>query len=154
MKDQRNKISIGMSESEQDEFLRNQPLCRIATVREDGHPHTSALWFVWYDGTLWLNSLVRSRRWAETARDPRVSVIVDDGGLDFYRLRGVELRGTVTAIGEVPRSGEPDDTLAAVEQLFADKYMGGGEFRYDGRHAWLRLTADRAVSWDFARLRS
>ena len=143
-----------MSETAQDEFLRSQPLCRVATLGPSGHPHTSALWFVWHEQSLWLNSLVRSKRWADAARDPRVSVIVDDGGADFFRLRGVELRGSVAAVGEVPRKGEAHEALATVEQLFADKYMGGGQFRYDDRHAWLRLTADRIASWDFAKLRS
>jgi hypothetical protein len=28
--------------------------------------------------------------------------------------------------------------------MFARKYSGGGEFVPDGRHAWLRLTAESA----------
>jgi hypothetical protein len=31
--------------------------------------------------------------------------------------------------------------------------MGGGSFRYDGRHGWLRVTPAKIVSWDFAKLR-
>lgn len=31
--------------------------------------------------------------------------------------------------------------------------MSGGTFRYDGRHGWLRLTVEKVVSWDFAKLR-
>jgi len=150
---QRKGTAIAMTEDERDTFLRTQPVCRVATVGADGRPHASALWFVWDGTALWLNSLTRSQRWVDVDRDPRISVIIDDGGSDFMALRGIELQGSAQIIGEVPRKGEPLDALATPEQLFAEKYMGGGEFRYDGRHAWLRLAADKIVSWDFAKLR-
>jgi hypothetical protein len=150
---QRKGTAIAMTEDERDAFLRAQPVCRVATVGSDGRPHASALWFVWDGTALWLNSLTRSQRWVDLDRDPRISVIIDDGGTDFMALRGIELQGSAQIIGEVPRKGEPLDILAEPERLFAEKYMGGGEFRYDGRHAWLRLTAGKIVSWNFAKLR-
>ncbi|MCX4405206.1 pyridoxamine 5'-phosphate oxidase family protein [Streptomyces sp. NPDC059837] len=150
---QRRGTAIAMTDTERDTFLRTQPLCRVATVGRNGDPHVSALWFVWDGSTLWLNSLVRSQRWTDLDRDRRLSLIVDDGGTDFMALRGVELRGSAEVVGEAPRKGDPLDELVGPEQLFADKYMSGGTFRYDGRHGWLRLTVEKVVSWDFAKLR-
>ena len=34
----------------------------------------------------------------------------------------------------------------------AAKYFGGGEMTHDGRHAWLRITPLKMVSWDFRKL--
>lgn len=153
MSGQRRGTAIAMTEDERDSFLRTQPICRVATVGPDGQPHASALWFVWDGTALWLNSLVRSWRWENLEHDPRLSVIVDEGGADFLRLRGVELRGSVQIVGEVPRRGEPLDDLRGPERLFADKYANGGDFQYDGRHGWLRLSVEKVVSWDFAKLR-
>ncbi|QIY68545.1 pyridoxamine 5'-phosphate oxidase family protein [Streptomyces sp. RLB1-33] len=153
MSGQRRGTAIAMTDPERDTFLRTQPLCRVATVGRNGDPHVSALWFVWDGSTLWLNSLVRSQRWTDLDRDPRLSVIVDDGGTDFMALRGIELRGSIEVVGEAPCKGDPLDELVHPERLFADKYMGGGAFRYDGKHGWLRLTAEKVVSWDFAKLR-
>ncbi|MDX2541559.1 pyridoxamine 5'-phosphate oxidase family protein [Streptomyces sp. WI04-05B] len=153
MTGQRRGTAIAMTDSERDTFLRTQPVCRVATLGAGGDPHVSALWFVW-DGTdLWLNSLVRSQRWTDLERDRRIGVIVDDGGGDFVRLRGVELRGEVEVVGETPRQGAPVDELREPERLFADKYADGRDFPYDGRHAWLRVTAQKVVSWDFSKLR-
>ncbi|MFD3926973.1 pyridoxamine 5'-phosphate oxidase family protein [Streptomyces sp. NPDC058614] len=154
MPGQRRGTRIAMTDEERDTFLGTQPVCRVATVGPDGHPHTSALWFVWDGTALWLNSLTKSRRWADICNRSAISVIVDDGGFDFLRLRGVELLGSARTVGEVPRTGEPLDELVAPERLFADKYAGGGAFRYDGRHGWLRLTPETIVSWDFAKLRA
>lgn len=146
----RKSDAIAMTPDEQDAFLRSQPICRVATVGSSGLPHASALWFVWDGTALWLNSLVRSRRWAHLVRYPQLSAIVDDGGTDFRALRGIELGGPVEFVGEVPRRGEPVAELTTPERLFADKYGG---FSADGRHGWLRLTPVKIASWDFAKLR-
>src|SRR5260221_14787786 len=93
MTGKRRGTGIAMTEDERDVFLRTQPVCRVATLGPGGHPHASALWFVWDGNALWLNSLTRSQRWTDVERDPRLSVVVDDGGADFLKLRGVELTG-------------------------------------------------------------
>lgn len=148
MKDQRRGRRIAMSEPEVTDFLTTERTCRVATVSADGRPHVAPLWFVW-DGTcLWLTSLVRSQRWTDLERDPRIAVVVD-AGADFGELRGVELTGTVAPVGDVPRGASPDPELAEPERLFATKYAGTETFTPDGRHAWLRLIPDKIVSWDF-----
>jgi len=109
------------------------------------------LWFVWDGTSLWLNSVVRSQRWTDLQRDPRVAVVVDTGE-DYRELRGVELSGALVPVGDVPRTTAADDTLAGPELLFARKYTGSETFAPDGRHAWVRLTPDKLVSWDFRKL--
>lgn len=154
MPEQRRGRSIAMTDAELDEFLRSRPVCRVASIGPGGAPHTSALWFVWDGEALWLYSITRSQRWTDITRDPRVSVIIDDGGADFRALCGVELRGSVEAVGEAPRTGETVAELTAPERLFAEKYSEGREFRYDGRHAWLRLRPKTRISWDFSKMRT
>ncbi len=139
-----------MTTEERDEFLGAQRTCRMATSSVDG-PHVSPLWFIWDGAALWMQSITRSQRWADLQRDPRVAVVVD-AGHDYLELRGVELRGSVEAVGEVPRTGEPNATLAPVECAFATKYFGLDELPHDGRHAWHRLVPNKVVSWDFRKL--
>ncbi|MFJ3667413.1 pyridoxamine 5'-phosphate oxidase family protein [Streptomyces sp. NPDC090106] len=148
MREQRRGRAIAMTPGEVDLFLASERVCRVATVGAGGHPHVTPLWFVWDGSALWLNSVVRSRRWADLARDPRVSVVVDAGD-DFDELRGVELSGEVEVASEVPRTSRPRADLAEIERGYARKYSGTPEFVADGRHAWLRLTPARLVSWDF-----
>ena len=148
---QRRGTAIAMTAEERDVFLRTQSVCRVATIGPGGAPHVGALWFVWDGAALWLNSLTRSQRWTDLSQDARLSVVVDEGGADFLRLRGVELSGRARIVGETPRTGEPVEELGEPERLFADKYAGG-EFRYDGRHGWLRLLPDKIVSWDFSKI--
>ncbi|GKQ41686.1 pyridoxamine 5'-phosphate oxidase family protein [Streptomyces sp. A012304] len=148
---QRRGRRIMMTPGELDAFLTTQRTCRVATVSADGTPHVSALWFLWDGSALWLYSVVRSRRWADLRRDPRVAIVVDTGE-EYESLRGVELSGTVEFVGEIPRTGELCAELDAVETLFARKNFGLNAMPHDGRHAWLRLRPEKIVSWDFRKL--
>lgn len=147
---QRRGRAIAMNQEELDRFLHEERMCRVASLGSDGEPHNSPLWFAWDGTALWLNSIVKSQRWTNLERDPRVSVVIDAGS-DFSELRGVELTGAVETVGDVPRMPGVDDRLAVPERLFGDKY-GNGTFAIDGRHAWLRLSPQRIVTWDFRKM--
>ena len=140
-----------MTAEEVDAFLGAARTCRVGVVAAGGVPHVSPLWFCWDGDALWLHSLTRSRRWAALRANPAVSVVVD-AGHDYAELHGVELLGEVDVVGEVPRVGEEHPELVEPERIFATKYLGGGAFVYDGRHAWLRLRPRKLVSWDFRKL--
>lgn len=148
---QRRGRAIAMTTAEVDGFLAAERTCRVATAGKEGRPHVAPLWFVWDDGSLWLSSVVRSQRWTDLMRDPRVAVVID-AGVEYRELRGAELSGEVVPVGDIPRTATPDQVLDQVEQLFADKYTGGVKAQADGRHAWLRLTPEKLVSWDFRKL--
>lgn len=148
---QRRGRAIAMTAVEVDEFLAAERTCRVATAGPDGRPHVAPLWFVWDGASLWLSSLVRSQRWTDLMRDPRIAVIID-AGVEYDELRGVELSGVVAPVGDVPRTAAPDPALAEPERLFAEKYARGVAASPDGRHAWLRLAPDKLVSWDFRKL--
>jgi hypothetical protein len=141
---------IAMTPGERDVFLAEERTCRVATTAADG-PHLTALWFVWDGLSLWLYSITGSKRWADLTADPRVAVLID-AGHDYDELRGVELRGLIEVVGEVPRTGEPHPDLKVPEGLFSRKYTGSDTLPHDHRHAWLRLTPEKITSWDFRKL--
>ncbi len=149
-REQRRGRAIAMTPTEVDDFLTEERTCRVATLSSDG-PHVAALWFVWDGTSLWLNSIVRSQRWTDVIRDPRVAIVVD-AGEQFQELRGVEIKGTAESVGEIPRKGAPDPELAGPERLFAGKYVGRDEMIHDGRHGWLRITPTKIISWDFRKI--
>src|SRR5262249_41066360 len=135
MEEQKRGRRIAMNKDELDAFLGVEHMCRLGSVDGSGAPHVSPLWFVWGGSALWLHSVVKSQRWANLMRDPRVSVAVDAGD-DYFELRGVELLGRVEVVGDVPRADRAHPATAQAEQLWADRYSGG-TFHSDGKHAWL-----------------
>ena len=151
MREQRRGRRIAMTTEERDEFLRSARVCRVASLGADGSPHNSALWFSWDGESLWLYTIVKSQRWTNFQRDPRVSILVD-GGVEYGELQGVELLGTVETVGPAPRTeSDFDPATAEAERIFGEKYAGG-RFAPDGAHAWLRVDASKVVSWDFRKL--
>jgi len=167
-----------MSAEELSAFLGEQHTCRFATSGPDG-PHVAPVWFVWDGQAIWVYSLTRSQRWANVSRDPRVAIVVDDGH-HYHELHGVEIEGQAAVVGPVPRTGQENENapeLAEPERLMTAKYFGpaslaasggggspstgggaspstsgGPEMTHDGRHAWLRVTPQKMVSWDFRKL--
>ncbi len=152
VRQQRRGRAIAMNAEELTSFLGEQRTCRFATTGPDG-PHVAPVWFVWDGQALWVYSLTRSQRWANVTRDPRVAVVVDDGH-HYHELHGAEIEGQAAVVGPVPRTGgeDPPPELAEPERLMAAKYFGGPEMIHDGRHAWLRITPLKIVSWDFRKL--
>src|SRR6478609_3338438 len=67
-----------LTEAERDAFLRDLRIGRLATMREDGWPHVTPIWYVW-DGGRFVLSLGKSRRHLQNiARDPKVTLCVDE----------------------------------------------------------------------------
>jgi hypothetical protein len=148
LKAQKRSLAISMTIEERDAYLRAERVCRVASVGADGNPHVTPLWFVW-DGThFWLNSIVKSQRWVDLQRHPKIAIVVD-GGREFFELHGVEIEGNVNVVGEVPREETHNDELAPIELEFARKYANSETFHVDGRHGWLRVEPNKITSWDF-----
>jgi Pyridoxamine 5'-phosphate oxidase len=152
LREQRRSRRVAMSRPELDDFLTAERTCRVGTAGPDG-PHVTPLWFVWDGSLVWIYSIVGSQRWVDLDRDPRVAIVVD-AGHDYFELCGAEIRGTAAVVGEVPRTGEPASGLTAAERLFAAKYQETADMIYDGRHAWLCITPEKIVSWDFRKIAS
>lgn len=151
LRGQKRARAISMTPEELEAFLLEHRVCRLGTVQADGSPHVTPIWFVWDGQAMWFYSIIKSQRWTNIVRDPRVSAVVDWGD-EYFELRGVELIGEVEQMGEQPRVGTPDPDLEVPERLFGERYFGGPLTGYDGRHAWLRLHPSKIVSWDFRKL--
>jgi len=68
----------------------------LATISADGRPHQAVVWYLVRDDTLVLNSAV-GRTWpTNLQRDPRCSLLVEDG------YEWVSLRGTVEVVADQP----------------------------------------------------
>jgi Pyridoxamine 5'-phosphate oxidase len=147
---QRRGRRIAMTEHERDGFLAQERTCRVATIGPDG-PDATPLWFYWDGTALWIYSIVRSQRWADLMKDPRIAVTVDAGHA-YDELRGVEILGAAEVICPAPRNGEPVPELAAVESAYSRKYTGDQQLAHDGRHGWLKVVPGKITSWDFRKL--
>lgn len=60
-------------------FLKGTHFAKIATIKKDGSPHVTPIWYMYEDGKLIVNTTTDRVKFRNIRRDPRVSFLVDDG---------------------------------------------------------------------------
>lgn len=140
------KLDLSLSPAELQSYLMAQRTIRLATATPTGRPHVVPLWFVWVDGTVFMNSTLGNVTIRNLQRNPVATGSIDDG--DAYD----ELRGVLVE-GEVERADD-DARLETVKGAWSSKYMGGEPPPYDRwrNRLWLRLVPRRITSWDFRKI--
>lgn len=145
------RSEIEMSPGEIDEFIASRRTATLATLGADGQPHLVAMWFGYLDGHLWFETKAKSQKAVNLRRDPRVSVLVEDG--DTYdTLRGVALEG------HAEFTTDPD----ALQRLGVDiweRYYGDYDAEAEPMVAAMlhkriavRVDVARTRSWDHRKL--
>jgi hypothetical protein len=140
------RLDLSLSPEELEGYLSSQRTIRLSTVNDDGTPHIVPLWFVWLDGTVFMNSTLGNLTLRNLQRDPRATGCVDDGET-YEDLRGVVLHGPVDV-------GAADSRLGEVEGRWSSKYLSGNPVPFGmwkGR-VWLRMVPVRETSWDFRKI--
>ena len=140
-----------MSEAERDAFLSDLRIGRLATMREDGWPHVTPIWYVWEDGRFVL-TLGKSRRHLRNmARDPHVTMCIDDDPRlsDLTKSpRAVVCYGLAEIVHDEPRVREIGEK---VERRYLPEEARGPELDellwFEGRIG-VEITPQRWLAWD------
>jgi nitroimidazol reductase NimA-like FMN-containing flavoprotein (pyridoxamine 5'-phosphate oxidase superfamily) len=140
------KLDLSLTPEELDRFLTEQRTVRLATASSSGRPHVVPLWFVWVDGTVFMNSTLGNVTVRNLEANPIATGSIDDGDV-YEELRGALVQGAVERADDDPR-------LETVMHRWSEKYMGGNPVPY-GRwkdRVWLRLVPGEITSWDFRKI--
>ncbi len=128
--------------------FRDQPACRVGSVRPDGGPHVAVRWFVWLEDALWVATRVGDTTWEHAMRDPRVSILIDRGR-DWTELAGVRIEGVADPLpAEHPDLRQP---MSAWHDKYRSLLAGEGFERFaDAVPAigFLRVAPARIDTWD------
>jgi PPOX class probable F420-dependent enzyme len=154
--------SIAMSKEEVDHFLGQKLVARLTSIRPDGYPHTTPLWFVWDGEALWFEFGAGERprqHIRNLRRNPKLCVLIDrdarpeQGGL--FDAQGVVIRGTVELSTE--ETLQEELTLKILRKYFGED---GDQFvdvaLEDGKPGKNRVIAkvkpESIHAWDFRNL--
>ena len=91
------RTDITMTTSEIEVFLAEPRTLQVATVGRDGFPYVASMWYLIHEGNIAFRSFSKSQKIANLRRDPRVTVLAEDGG-SYAELRGVMIQGTARLI--------------------------------------------------------
>lgn len=145
------RASMVMAPDEVAEMLAANRKMQLATINPDGTPHLVTMYYGMLDGQVAFWTYQTSQKARNLARDPRLTVLVEEG-LEYFDLRGVQINGavrTVTeqdelkAIGRLVASRMPDIPLEALEDYVA----------HGARKRWgYVIESKRVISWDHSKL--
>jgi PPOX class probable F420-dependent enzyme len=148
---QRSKIK--MSDAEIDEFLAGRHSMSCATIGADGRIHLVAMWYGFLEGAVALETKAKSQKIANLRRDPRMTVLVEDGE-SYEQLRGVELVGTAEIIEDPDRLWEIGvSVFGRYNAPYTDEMRPFVEIMLRKR-VGVKLNVDKVVSWDHRKLSS
>ncbi|MCU1354753.1 MAG: family F420-dependent class oxidoreductase [Acidimicrobiales bacterium] len=145
------RSQIEMSPDEITAFITKSRSCTMATLGPTGMPHLVAMWYGVIDGQLWFETKARSQKAVNVRRDPRITVMIEDG-LTYDTLRGVSIEGRGVIVDD-------PDALWEVGVSVWERYSGPYtdevkplvEFMLQKRIA-VRVEVDRVRSWDHRKL--
>lgn len=114
-------------------ILREAVALWLTTLRADGSPHTTPVWFLYREGRIWIATGGRNAKVSNVARDPRVSLAVDGSG-------GVPVVGEGRVVVH-----DVDSTPGFVIRGLAEKYDGWDvrDAAVDGRRVLLEVVVER-----------
>lgn len=112
--------------------LRRDRTAWLCTLRTDGSPHLTPVWFLHHDDRFWISSGERNVKVRNVAADPRVSLALEDGDAPCVA------EGRVVV--------HRDELRADVLRELSAKYEGwdpAAEIAPFGRRVLLELPIDR-----------
>lgn len=145
------RMTVAMTDAEIGDYVERSRTATLATIGADGRPHLVAMWYAVIDGEIWFETKSRSQKAVNLRRDPRVTVLVEDGET-YDSLRGVSIDGTAEVV-------EDPEQLWAVGVSVWERYTGPYtdeaeplvEFMLQKRVA-VRVRVERVRSWDHQKL--
>jgi len=105
----------------------------LTTIRPDGSPHTTPVWFVFDEKDIWIATGRRNVKVANVRADPRVSIAVDGSAAAPLVAEG---RAELVEVAATSR---------AVVAAFAEKYDGWdiGDESVDGPRVVVKVKVSR-----------
>ena len=143
-----------MSDDEIRSYLMRSRVVILTSIGRDGVPHPMPMFYaVEDDGAIVMTTYTKSQKIRNLKRDPRVSLLVEDGA-KYFELRGLVLYGRAELIDDTEevtrflaavalRQGEPSDE--------SDEALAGRR-RVAEKRTGIRVRPERIVSWDHRKL--
>ncbi len=145
------RSQVAMDDDEVAAFIERSRTCTMATIGPTGTPHVVAMWYAVIDGQLWFETKSRAQKAQNLRRDPRMTVLIEDG-LTYDVLRGVSLEGRGVIV-------EDPDLLWKVGVSVWERYTGPYTeeaeplVRYMlNKRVAIRFDVERVRSWDHRKL--
>jgi PPOX class probable F420-dependent enzyme len=131
---------VQLSPVERDTFLAARHTLIIATLRRNGWPQLTTVWYRWDGEAFWISTNRGRAKYKNLARDPRVTVLVDDPPNET----SVVGRGRAEFVAQ---DADAYEGALAIVSRYVDDPVGYLEPRRDEPRVLVRIRPDELVSW-------
>jgi pyridoxine/pyridoxamine 5'-phosphate oxidase len=90
--------------TEEERFLKDNEIGRLATVCQDGLPHVIPVCYIYRSGCLWIATDYETRKYQNLLSNNKVALIVDAG---YDSNRGILVQGRARIYERGPSSARP-----------------------------------------------
>ena len=146
---------IQLTDDEIRDFVRANKTIIINSIDPSGYPHPMPMWFAMDDdGAIRMTTFRKSQKVKNIERDPRVSLLVEDGE-EYAQLRGVVFYGKAEVLDDIAAVTQ---TLLAIggQEMPTDpearKTLEEGMSRTASKRVCILIRPERVVSWDHRKL--
>lgn len=141
---------LAMTDAEIEDYIATTLRVQVATINADGTPHVVPMAYLLWEGRIGLWTDPRSRKVVNLRRDPRITVLLEDGR-SFETFRALQMRGTVRIFDDL------DVSRRAGELLFGrygglDDAARAQAAALAGERVLVVVDPARSVSWDHRKL--
>ena len=125
-----------------EQFLAKQSNLILATLRRDGVPQLSPVWYLWREGAFFISTDVKTAKWSNLVRDPRCSGLIDAPEGKYVYVSG---------LAELDDGDVHDITEELVRRYKTEEELGPymGEIYRDAHRTIVRLVPERVVTLGF-----
>lgn len=106
-------------------FLKQRPTATLGTVRRDGSPQASVVWYLWDDGEFVISTIYATAKWHNLKADLRCSLCIEEPesgrmvvAYGSARLDDRDVQSRTRDIVDKYYT-DPADTDAHMERIFA-----------------------------------
>jgi PPOX class probable F420-dependent enzyme len=146
---------IRMTDQEARDFVRGAQTIIINSIGKDGVPHPMPMWFgVEGDGSIVMTTFRKSQKVRNLRRDPRVSLLVEDGTV-YSELRGVVIYGTAELVEDTEKVLDILAEVSSRNQPLDEAGKAGlrkALLATAAKRVGIRVKPEHVVSWDHRKL--
>lgn len=124
------------------DFIRWARVCRVATVDQDGMPHSVPVCPLLHDNKLYFATAADAKKMRNLENNPRITLTFDDYTEAWEGLKGVMVQGEATLIPRGPR-------FRTIRRLLYQKYLQyeSQAALEEGESVVVEVTIQKVFSW-------
>ena len=147
--------AIRLTDAERDAFLDLPLACTLATIGKTGFPQLTAMWFVMLDGKFHFATYAKSQKVLNLQRDPRCSVLVEDGKA-YNELRGYSVEGNGVIVEDTELAAEVlsgcSRRYVGIDPVAAGQAVLANIRARAAKRVVVRVDPVKEISWDHRKL--